>query len=210
MAGAADGGRRLAFDVDKCRLLLVFFERNDRQRAFHDAYLKTCAHLTAPEVPIEIHELLIQAPPQVGKSSSIAMFAAAMVSVCPNVRLAVYTKSRNDSLQMLNEVVRFNGLIRPTHLKPNLLRMSGEEVCFEGGGVVTSVPTKLTTTKGMDSDIVIIDDVALTDPGFFIESVCPVMRLGKCVICISTPINDFANFYSQLCRNECFNVLCVV
>ena len=212
MAGAADGGRRLAFDEDKCRLSLGFFERNDQQRAFHDAYLKTCAHLTAPEVPIGIHELLIQAPPQVGKSSSIAMFAAAMVSTCPNVRMAVYTKSRNDSLQMLNEVVRFTGLIRPTHFKPNLLRMSGEEVCFEGGGVVTSVSTKLTTTKGMDSDIIIIDDIALTDPSFFYDIVCPAMltQLGKCVICISTPTNDFANFYSQLCRNECFNVLCVV
>jgi hypothetical protein len=208
MAANEDGDRRLVFDVDKCLLSLVLFDRNDQQCAFHDAFLKTCAHLTAPEFPIETHELLIQAPPGVGKSTSIAMFAAAMVSACPNVRMAVYTKSRNDSLHMLNDVVRCTGLIRST-CKPNLLRMSGEEVCFEGGGTVTSVPAKATTTKGMDSDIIIVDDAALTDPSFFFETVCPVMKLGKCVICISTPTNE-VNFYSRLCGKEGFNVVCVV
>jgi hypothetical protein len=203
----AHQANRLALDIDKCRLSLVLFDRIDSQPAFHDAYLKACAHITAsaPEFPIETHELLIQAPPRVGKSTSIAMFAAAMVSACPNVRMAVYTKSRNDSLHMLNEVVRFSGLIRST-CKPTLLRVSGEEVCFEGGGVVTSVASKMGTTKGMDSDIIIVDDAALTDPSFFNETVCPVMDNGKCVICISTPTSD-VNFYSRLCRKEGFNVL---
>ena len=200
--------RRLALDMDKCRLTLVFFERNDQQRIFHEAYLKTCAHLLDRTPETETHELLIQAQPQVGKSTSIAMFAAAMVSACPDVRLVVYTKSRNDSLQMLNEVVRYTGLIRST-CRPNLLSLSGEEACFEGGGIVTSVPTKATTTKGMDSDIIIIDDAALTDPSFFYETICPVWREGgNCIICISTPTTD-VNFYSRLCTMKDFNLLCV-
>ena len=214
--------RRLALDMDKCRLELGLFERNDSQRAFHDAYLKTylkhdaylkaCLVDAAPEtdetrpVVLETHELLIQAQPYAGKSSSIAMFAAAMVSACPDVRLVVYTKSRNDSLHMLNEVVLYNGSIA---ISPALLSVSGEEACFEGGGIVVSVPTKHHTTKGMDSDIIIIDDAALTDPGFFYETVCPVWREGgKCIICISTPTND-VNFYSRLCTNKEFNMLCV-
>ena len=201
-------GRRLALDMDKCRLSLIFFERNEQQRVFHDAYLKTCAQLLdmAPETVTQ--ELLIQAQPQAGKSTSIAMFAAAMVSACPDVRLVVYTKSRNDSLQMLNKVVHYTCLIRST-CKPNLLSLSGEEACFEGGGIVTSVPTKATTTKGMDSDIIIIDDAALTDPSFFYETICPTWRAGgKCIICISTPTTA-VNFYSRLCTMKDFNLLCV-
>ena len=200
--------RRLALNMDKCKLSLLLFERNEQQRVFHDAFLNTCAHLldTTPET--ETHELLIQAQPQVGKSTSIAMFAAAMVSACPDVRIVVYTKSRNDSLQMLNEVVRYTGLIRST-CKPNLLSLSGEEACFEGGGIVTSVCTKATTTKGMDSDIIIIDDAALTDPSFFYETICPVWEEGgKCIICISTPTNA-VNFYSRLCTEKDMNLLCV-
>ena len=197
--------------VDKTEALCVealeTLERTELERVFHDAFLKSCARVFLRRECVEHADVLIQAPKESGKSTSIAMFDAAMAKACPGLKLCVYTTCRQKSSEMLQSVLRFVGLIGVP--KPAVLSVDDHELKFEGGGVVASYSSKVCSTRGMDSDVIIIDDAALVDPAFIYETVAPALEAGGIsLICISTPTND-VNVYSRMCRHPAFQTLCV-
>ena len=56
------------------------------------------------------------------------------------------------------------------------------------------------TTKGTGGDIIILEEAAYVDPGFFYETVAPLMTIERtCFLAIST-LRDEINFYTRLMR----------
>ena len=183
--------------MELCKEALEGLKRTDQQRAFHDVYVGHCAHVFGDVKASDHSEILIQAPPQTGKSESIAMFTAAMAKACPQLKICIYTACVQASIHMLNEVERFMELVGvPIRI------VDDNEVHCEGGGVVSSYCSR--TTKG--SDLIIMDDMASIDPDFFYDTVAPVLvAQNTTLICISTPGSD-ANLFTRMYRHPAFNV----
>jgi hypothetical protein len=56
------------------------------------------------------------------------------------------------------------------------------------------------TTKGTGGDIIILEEAAYVDPGFFYETVAPLLIVGNTsLLCISTLTSE-VNFYTRLMR----------
>lgn len=54
------------------------------------------------------------------------------------------------------------------------------------------------TTKGTGGDVVVLEEAAFCDPGFFFETVAPLMLIGRTsLLCISTLTGSY-NFYTRL------------
>lgn len=65
---------------------------------------------------------------------------------------------------------------------------------------LTSTPPQVTTTKGTGGDIIILEEAAYVDPGFFYETVAPLMIVGNTsLIGISTLLSEI-NFYTRLIK----------
>jgi hypothetical protein len=63
-----------------------------------------------------------------------------------------------------------------------------------------STHTQVSTTKGTGGDIIILEEAAYVDPGFFYETVAPLLIVGNTsLIAISTLLTEI-NFYSRLLR----------
>ena len=187
--------------MELCKEALEGLKRTDQQRAFHDVYVGHCAHVFGDVKASDHSEILIQAPRQTGKSESIAMFAAAMAKACPQLKICIYTACVQASIHMLNEVERFMELVGVS-----IRIVDDNEVHCEGGGVVSSYYARPWTTKGMDSDLIIMDDMASIERDFFYDTVAPVLvAQNTTLICISTPGSD-ANLFTRMCRHPAFNV----
>lgn len=58
----------------------------------------------------------------------------------------------------------------------------------------------MSTTKGTGGDVLILEEAAYCDPGFFYETVAPLMLIGRTsMLCIST-LTSSINFYTRLLR----------
>lgn len=67
-------------------------------------------------------------------------------------------------------------------------------------GLVTIVCAQVGTTKGTGGDIIILEEAAYVDPGFFYETVAPLLIVGgTSLLCISTLTSEI-NFYTRLMR----------
>jgi hypothetical protein len=59
---------------------------------------------------------------------------------------------------------------------------------------------QITTTKGTGGDVIILEEAAYCDPGFFYETVAPLLIVGRsCMLAISTLTSEI-NFYTRLMR----------
>jgi hypothetical protein len=61
---------------------------------------------------------------------------------------------------------------------------------------------QISTTKGTGGDIIILEEAAYVDPGFFYETVAPLMTIDTtCFLAISTLTSEI-NFYTTLMRKR--------
>ena len=200
------------------------WDRSFHQRLFHEEYLKSCARIffkrdgagafaRSHARLLEVNgwdstpqEILVSTPRRFGKTISVSMFAAAMMYACPNMELSIYSTCKRISQKLLRNVVKFMELIfiELQQAPYKILRMNQEEVHIrgnEGQGdlrVINSYPSKIGTTKGTGGDVIILEEAAYVDPGFFYETVAPLLLVGvTSLICISTLTSDI-NFYTRL------------
>jgi hypothetical protein len=65
---------------------------------------------------------------------------------------------------------------------------------------LTTKRWQVTTTKGTGGDVIILEEAAYCDPGFFYETVAPLLIVGRsCMLAISTLTSEI-NFYTRLMR----------
>ena len=199
-------------------------DRSFHQRLFHEEYLKSCARIffkrDGPGAFARSHarllemngwdstpqEILISTPRRFGKTYSVSMFAAAIMYACPNTEVSIYSTCKRISQKLLRNVVKFLELIFvELHQTPHrIVRLNQEEVHIRGNEglgdlrVINSYPSKIGTTKGTGGDIIILEEAAYVDPGFFYETVAPLLLVGvTSLLCISTLTSDI-NFYTRL------------
>ena len=200
------------------------WDRSFHQRIFHEEYLKSCSRIffkrdgagafaRSHARLLEVNgwdstpqEILVSTPRRFGKTISVSRFAAAMMYACPNMELSIYSTCKRISQKLLRNVVKFMELIflELRQVPYKVLRMNQEEVHIkgpEGQGdlrVINSYPSKIGTTKGTGGDIIILEEAAYVDPGFFYETVAPLLLVGvTSLIGISTLTSDI-NFYTRL------------
>jgi hypothetical protein len=62
------------------------------------------------------------------------------------------------------------------------------------------VHSQVSTTKGTGGDVLILEEAAYCDPGFFYETVAPLLCIGTTsMLCIST-LTSSINFYTRLIK----------
>jgi hypothetical protein len=66
--------------------------------------------------------------------------------------------------------------------------------------VLLTSPQQVTTTKGTGGDIVILEEAAYVDPGFFYETVAPLMIVGTTTLIGISTLTSEINFYTRLIR----------
>jgi len=58
----------------------------------------------------------------------------------------------------------------------------------------------VSTTKGTGGDILILEEAAYVDPGFFYETVAPLLIMGNTTLLAISTLTSEINFYSRLLR----------
>jgi hypothetical protein len=56
------------------------------------------------------------------------------------------------------------------------------------------------TTKGTGGDVLILEEAAYVDPGFFYETVAPLMLIGNTTLLAISTLTSEINFYTRLIR----------
>jgi hypothetical protein len=64
----------------------------------------------------------------------------------------------------------------------------------------THLLTQVSTTKGTGGDIIILEEAAYVDPGFFYETVAPLLIVGTTSLLAISTLTSEINFYSRLLR----------
>ncbi len=59
---------------------------------------------------------------------------------------------------------------------------------------------QVSTTKGTGGDILILEEAAYVDPGFFYETVAPLLIMGNTTLLAISTLTSEINFYSRLLR----------
>lgn len=64
----------------------------------------------------------------------------------------------------------------------------------------TNHSPQVTTTKGTGGDVIILEEAAYVDPGFFYETVAPLMIVGTTTLIGISTLTSEINFYTRLIR----------
>ena len=58
----------------------------------------------------------------------------------------------------------------------------------------------MSTTKGTGGDVIVLEEAAYCDPGFFYETVAPLMLIGRTSLLAISTLTSEINFYSRLIK----------
>ncbi len=64
----------------------------------------------------------------------------------------------------------------------------------------THTNTQVSTTKGTGGDVIILEEAAYCDPGFFYETVAPLLLIGRTSLLAISTLTSEINFYSRLIK----------
>jgi hypothetical protein len=59
---------------------------------------------------------------------------------------------------------------------------------------------QVSTTKGTGGDVIILEEAAYCDPGFFYETVAPLMIVGRTSLLAISTLTSSINFYTRLIK----------
>jgi hypothetical protein len=59
---------------------------------------------------------------------------------------------------------------------------------------------QVSTTKGTGGDVIVLEEAAYCDPGFFYETVAPLMLIGRTSLLAISTLTSEINFYSRLIK----------
>ena len=62
------------------------------------------------------------------------------------------------------------------------------------------LPPQISTTKGTGGDIIILEEAAYIDPGFFYETVAPLLIMGNTTLLAISTLTSEINFYTRLMK----------
>ena len=64
----------------------------------------------------------------------------------------------------------------------------------------STCPLQVSTTKGTGGDVIVLEEAAYCDPGFFYETVAPLMLISRTSLLAISTLTSEINFYSRLIK----------
>jgi hypothetical protein len=220
---AADGVLHNALEMmDKFPAMLPEpSERSELQKRFHVAFLTAClpkiygqqfaavrrrviAEFGLDDDPRA--QTLVVAPRRFGKTWSVAIFVAALLWCCPGIEISVFSTGQRASTLLMEKVIMFL-CTQGAEYDARLLKKNQEHLYLYASsndlnsGSISKLhcyPQSEKTTRGVDADIVIMEEAASMDESFFTQVVAPLLSVGGTgLVGISTPKGPH-NFYSRM------------
>lgn len=203
----------------------TFTSRSSQQRTMHELYTQANMRNIYQE-DYDSNELrikqqnymdefwplvLTQCPRRFGKTSALAMFAAALLVTQPGLRIVIFSPGKRPSNELFEPIKKFTKEFRDVkgfdYLiigKPAIDNEDTFEVIHPSGkrSVAKSLPALERTTRGQTGDVVILEEAAQMDQKFVLKVAVPIINpTNTCLIAISTILED-TNFYSLLPNAE--------
>ena len=143
---------------------------------------------------------MVITPRRCGKTTAVAMFAAAYVLSKPSSTTCIFSVSKRASSMLMSAIKQNIDRLRG-HVEFNLLVCNAESLKIEVDGDERSVhayPASLHTLRGVGGDLIILEEAAFIPSEIIQQIVTPLLEVrGTALCCISTPM-DSTNIYSQM------------
>ena len=143
---------------------------------------------------------MVITPRRCGKTTAVAMFAAAYVLSKPSSTTCIFSVSKRASSMLMTGIKQnIDRLI--DHVQFNVVVSNAESLKIEVNGDERSVhayPASLHTLRGVGGDLIILEEAAFIPSDIIQQIVTPLLEVrGTALCCISTPM-DSTNIYSQM------------
>jgi len=149
-------------------------------------------------------EVLCMAPRRFGKSWSVAMFIAACLIVIPEIIISEFSPGQRASSALMRLTIK---ILRrtPGFADKYEMKQSKEQLIIKlrgGSGedlrYAYFYPNSAKGLRGVNADIIILEEAAHLDLGVFFEVVLPLMGMADTVLIGITTPDGKVNFYSDL------------
>lgn len=227
--GISTDDQNLAIELENYRQLKLTLDnfKNDQgkplrrepyQVRFHEAMIRgSLPHIFRRSWPTKSKEILanldikdgnpkqliaISSPRQVGKSTSVAMFCAAVLVACPAVKVLVFAQNKRGSGNLLKMTKAFYAQRDPERLRiatenqENFVVADTKDPTDPLVTELISLPGTSEGTRGQFGHIIILEEAGFMKNLLFKATVVPLlMNEGRTLICISTTPTNVAQFY---------------
>ena len=142
-------------------------------------------------------------PRRWGKTTSVAMFVAAMLWCVPDMWISVYSTGRRASNSLAEMVAKFVCHLDDGGGGERISKRNQEELFLKGDTPedtrrLFSYPSTVQGTKGTGGKVLILEEAARLDPKVFQETIAPLLGVAyTALLGISTPMEE-DNQYSQM------------
>lgn len=198
--------------IDKIEAYLNRKYRSPQQKEFHKSFLAASLRLVYKDEFLHHRhrimqkykfesrkqQVLVCAPRRMGKTFSVAYFAIAMAINVPSITISIFSPGKRQSSALMSHI---RDWMKKLDESERIIQSNEEKMQVRAlnGGVsrIYAYPSAVKTLKGVNGDIIILEEMAQIDPEVLYEVVVPLHQLDKtCVIGIST-ITDENNFFSK-------------
>jgi hypothetical protein len=199
--------------------------RERHQIDFHNMVIDACApyiygsdYITSLEEIFErtgirelMQEILVMTPRRFGKTTMVAMIAAALAAFIPGIKIGIYSISRRVSYNLMELVKRFLQTIEGAYER--VMVTNKEELHISESVRVKGDPTPIDltavskiycyaasekTTRGSTVDVCILEEAAHISEKMFNFIVSPLMSVENLVLLAITTPQDPTNYFSRL------------
>lgn len=161
------------------------------------------------------HEILVQTPRRFGKTTMVAMLAAALAVFVPGIRIGIFSTVQRTSKKLMEEIFKFVCAIpgakervgahnkEELHINPTETAQRGwgrKKVAADPANVsiIYSYPASVSGTRGFTVHLTIIDEAAHIDEAVWSQSIVPALGTEGMVLLALTTAQSSTNFFSQL------------
>lgn len=206
--------------------------RSMHQREFHDAFLGATMPLffgkedwkqhsgIAPEVfgvDASQREVIISAPRQVGKTEAVAAFVACALVSIPGIRIAVFSKIREQCMNLLQRILNLlesvpNEFLAGSSGKPFEMIKTGMQIVYDHDqktrrwamkSRVQAYSSEQANARGLSADLIVIEEMAFVSKELFEKVIVPLLGVSNtALVGISTPGESDDNFFNMLMECE--------
>ena len=162
-------------------------------------------------VSADHREVIISAPRQNGKTEAGAAFLACMLVTIPGIRIAVFSKTKQQCQNLLSRTMNLLQSIpgaagRFDYTKTTMIisyRHGGADARLSDVSQIQAYSSITDNARGLSATVLFIDEMAFILRNFFETVIVPLLGVANtALIGISTPSPDARNFFNTLMESE--------
>lgn len=156
----------------------------------------------------------IMCPRRWGKTMSVAMMAASLMDACRNLSIIIVSTGQKISTVLMKKIVEHYVQLPGTSER---ILVSNEKVfktklaedsCTKIAALqqnrcnsIRACPSNVHGFKGMEADLILVDEAARVDPELLQEGVAPLLVVKNTVMVMISTNMGYENYYSQFFTN---------